>query len=58
MVQIKIKYFSDNIQKLKYIDSKRDMIDLRAAEDVEIKAGEFKLIPLGVAKDLRHIFIQ
>lgn len=28
------------------------MIDLRAAEDVELKKGEFKLIPLGVAMEL------
>ena len=29
-----------------------DWIDLRAAETVELKAGEFKLIPLGVAMEL------
>lgn len=45
---IKIKYFSDEIDKLEYIDGKSDWIDLRAAEDVELKAGEFKLIKLGV----------
>ena len=27
-------------------------IDLRAAEDVALKAGEFKLIPLGIAMEL------
>ena len=29
-----------------------DWIDLRAAERIELKAGEFKLIPLGVAMAL------
>ena len=52
MVNIKIKYFDKDIEKLKYIDGKSDWIDLRASEDVEIKKGEFKLIPLGVAMEL------
>ena len=52
MVNIKIKYFNKDIEKLKYIDGKSDWIDLRASEDVEFKKGEFKLIPLGVAMDL------
>lgn len=43
-----IKYFSDKIDRLEYIDGKSDWIDLRAAEDVEFKQGEFKLIPLGI----------
>jgi dUTP pyrophosphatase len=51
-MEIKIKYFTDNIDKLCYIDGKSDWIDLRAAETVELKAGEFKLIPLGVAMQL------
>ena len=52
MERIKIKYFSDKIEKLTYIDGKSDWIDLRAAEDVVLKKGEFKLIPLGVAMEL------
>lgn len=52
MPQIKIKYFTDKIEKLTYIGGKSDWIDLRAADDVELKAGEFKLIPLGVAMEL------
>lgn len=52
MKTIKIKYFTDRIEKLTYIDGKSDWIDLRAAEDVSMKAGEFKLIPLGVAMEL------
>ena len=49
---IKIRYLSDKIQPLEYIDGKSDWIDLRAAEDVALKAGDFKLIPLGIAMQL------
>lgn len=49
---IKIKYFSDKIEKLTYIDGKSDWIDLHASENVALKKGEFKLIPLGVAMEL------
>lgn len=49
---IKVKYFNDSIDKLQYIGDKSDWIDLRAAEDVTMKAGEFKLIPLGIAMQL------
>lgn len=52
MKTIKIKYFTDKIEKLTYIDGKSDWIDLRAAENVDLKKGEFKLIPLGVAMEL------
>jgi len=48
-MELKIKYFNQKLEKLRYIDGKSDWIDLRAAEDVVLKAGEFKLIPLGVA---------
>ena len=52
MEKIRIKYFTDAIEKLAYIDGKSDWIDLRAAEDVTMKAGEFRLIPLGVGMKL------
>lgn len=52
METIRIKYFTDKIEKLTYIDGKSDWIDLRAAEDVVLQKGEFKLIPLGVAMEL------
>ena len=52
MKEIKIKYLNDEITRLEYIDGKSDWIDLRAAEEVELKAGEFKLIHLGVAMKL------
>lgn len=51
-MNIRIKYFSDKLERLRYVDGKSDWIDLRAAEDVELKAGEFKLIPLGIAMEL------
>lgn len=51
-MKIKIKYFTDKIEKLDYIAEKSDWIDLRAARDVELKRGEFALIPLGVAMEL------
>lgn len=48
-LEIKIKYLNDSIEPLRYIDGKSDWIDLRSAEEVEFKSGEYKLIPLGVA---------
>ena len=51
-MKIKIKYFSEKIEKLKFIDGKSDWIDLRAAERVELKNGEYKLIKLGVGMEL------
>ena len=49
--QILIKYFDPDILPVEQTD-KGDWIDLRAAEDVEMKAGEFRLIRLGVAMQL------
>lgn len=51
MNTIQIKYFTNEIDKITKID-KGDWIDLRAAETVEMKQGDFKLIPLGVAMKL------
>ncbi len=50
-MEIKIKYFSEDIEKIKPI-SKGDWIDLRTSESIELKQGEFRLIPLGVAMEL------
>lgn len=52
MEVIQIKYFDKELEKLEYIGGKSDWIDLRASETVELKAGDFKLIPLGVAMAL------
>lgn len=49
---IRIKYHSKEIQKLEYIDGKSDWIDLRSAEHVTLKKGEFHLIKLGVSMQL------
>ena len=51
MKKIKIKYLNDSIERVSKIE-KGDWIDLRSAEDVELKQGDFKLIPLGVAMEL------
>ena len=50
--KIEILYHSDKIDKLQYIDGKSDWIDLRSAERVELKQGEFKLISLGISMKL------
>lgn len=52
MEKIRIKYFTDKIDKLDYIAGKSDWIDLRASEEVTLHAGDFTLIPLGVAMEL------
>lgn len=52
METIKIQYLDDTIEHLKYIDGKSDWIDLRAAKEIVMQAGEFQLIPLGVAMEL------
>lgn len=49
---IKIKYHSNEIEKLRYIDGKSDWIDLRSAEEVTLEAGEFHLINLGISVQL------
>lgn len=49
---IRIRYHSDEIEKLTYIDGKSDWIDLRSAEHVVLKKGEFHLISLGVSMQL------
>lgn len=51
MKTIKIKYFTNEIDKITKIE-KGDWIDLRSAVAIELKKGEFKLIPLGVAMQL------
>ena len=58
MEKIRIKYFTDKIEKLDYIDGKSDWIDLRAAEEVEFKAVDFKLINLGVSMELPAVILQ
>lgn len=47
-MKIQIKYFDKEIDKITNVEGKSDWFDLRAAETVELKAGEYKLIPLGI----------
>lgn len=49
---LKIKYHSDQIEKLTYIAGKSDWIDLRSAQEADLKKGEFRLISLGVSIQL------
>ena len=46
---IKVKYYTDAIDELCYVDGKSDWIDLHTAVEVTMKAGEYRLIPLGLA---------
>ena len=49
-MNIKVKYFTD-IDPIREI-SGGDWYDLRTTEEVTMEAGEFRLIPLGVAMEL------
>ena len=51
MKSIKVKYKSQVLERISKI-TKGDWIDLRAAESIDMKAGEFRLIPLGLAMEL------
>lgn len=51
MQKIKIKYHNPSFEKLKLIPN-GDWVDLRAAERVEMKAGECRIISLGVSMKL------
>lgn len=50
---IYIKYHTPNLSPLERIEGKKsDWIDLRAAEDVTLKAGEIRRISLGISMQL------
>ena len=51
MPTIKIHYFSDDLPRLQKTD-KGDWIDLYAAQTMQLRAGDFALIPLGVSMQL------
>lgn len=51
MQEIKIKYHDPELQPIKSTPG-GDWLDLRAAEDVHLRAGEFRLISLGVSMKL------
>ena len=48
-VTVSIRYESSEIERLAPIGAKSDWIDLRSAEDVTLKKGEYRLISLGFA---------
>lgn len=50
-LKIKIKYHED-LSKLEFVGGVSDWVDLRAAEDIELKQGEYRLISLGVSMKL------
>ena len=52
MKKIKIKYLRNSRSFRIECIAVGDWIDLRAAEDVKMQAGEYKMIPLGVAMEL------
>ena len=52
MLKIYIKYFSDDVKRLEFVAGRSDWYDLAASETVELKAGDFALIPLGIAMKL------
>ena len=47
--KILVRYHSSEIERLAYLEGKGDWIDLRCAEEVEMKAGEYRLIDLGIS---------
>ena len=53
MKKIKVRYIPNSkgeiVKALTKLEN-GDWIDLYVAEDIEMKAGEFRLIPLGVAE--------
>lgn len=51
MKKIKIKYFSNKISPITF-NPKSDWTDLRSAETITLKKGDFALIPLGVGMKL------
>ena len=52
MLRVFIKYFSDDIKRIEFVEGRSDWYDLAASETVELSKGDFTLIPLGVAMKL------
>lgn len=52
MLEIRIKYFSNEIDEIKYIGGVSDWIDLRSSKRIELKKGESTLIPLGIGIEI------
>ena len=52
MEKIRIKYHTDTDRIKRIGGNKSDWFDLRSAEDVHLKAGEYKMFSLGVSMEL------
>lgn len=50
--RLKIKYHVKELEKLRFIDGKSDWIDLRVAENVSMKQGEYRLISMGISVEI------
>ena len=55
MNEIMVKYHNPDLTRITAYD-KGDWIDLRSAEEVHMKAGEFRLISLGVSIKIPEMF--
>ena len=55
-VEIEVLYHSDEVLRLEYIAGKYDWVDLRSAERVVMKKGDFKLVNLGISVRLPEGF--
>jgi dUTP pyrophosphatase len=51
-VRLKVRYFDPSMLRLELIEGKSDWYDLRAAKGITYEAGEYLLIPLGIAVEL------
>ena len=46
--EIKVRYLAEGLEELRCVPGS-DWVDLRCAEETVLKAGEYRLIPLGIA---------
>lgn len=51
-MEIKVKYKDEVCQDFEFVGGKSDWIDLKSAEDVQMKQGDFRLIQMGFALEL------
>ena len=52
-MNVRIKYFDKEMPKLELIGGKSDWIDLRAAEDIELKKGDYNMYAFD-SKELKN----
>ena len=51
-MKILIKYFDETMPRIENIEGKSNWYDLRSAEDISYKQGDYFLVPLGIAVQL------